>query len=42
MSIPKIAKILGVLKGTLYRYLAYTKVRLPTRKENNTWERGIY
>ena len=42
MSIPKIAKILGVSKGTLYRYLAYTKVRLPTEKENNTWERGIY
>lgn len=27
MSIPKIAKILGVSKGTLYRYLAYTKAR---------------
>ena len=42
MSIPQIAKILGVSKGTLYRYLAYTKVLLPTEKENNTWERGIY
>lgn len=42
VSIPKIANILGISKGTLYRYLAYTSIRLPQNKENDTWKRGIY
>lgn len=42
LSIPRIAKEIGVAKGTLYRYLAYTGIRLPTQKENLSWERGIY
>ena len=42
ISIPKIAKLLGIAKGTLYRYLAYIGFRIPTEKENSTWERGIY
>ena len=42
ISIPKIAKMLGIAKGTLYRYLAYTGIRLPSNKENNSWNRGIY
>ena len=42
ISIPIIAGTIGVANGTLYRYLAYTKIRLPEKKENNTWARGIY
>ena len=42
ISIPKIASMMGVAKGTLYRYLAYTDIRMPTGKENNSWQRGIY
>lgn len=42
VSIPIIAEIIGVAKGTLYRYLAYTEIRLPEKKENDTWIRGIY
>ena len=42
VSIPVIADRIGVAKGTLYRYLAYTEIRLPDKKENNTWARGIY
>ncbi len=42
ISIPKIVQLIGVAKGTLYRYLAYTEIRLPTNKENNSWSRGIY
>ncbi|MBR5609360.1 MAG: master DNA invertase Mpi family serine-type recombinase [Elusimicrobiaceae bacterium] len=41
-SIPNIARIINISKGTLYRYLAYTKIRLPTNKQNDSWERGIY
>lgn len=42
ISIPCIAKELGVAKGTLYRYLAYTNVRKPTYIQTKRWERGIY
>jgi len=42
MSIPKIAKHIKVARGTLYRYLAYTGLRLPTKTANGRWERGIY
>ena len=42
ISIPKIAQILGIAKGTLYRYLAYTDLRQPLNKENDSWKRGIY
>lgn len=42
VSIPKIAKMLKIAKGTLYRYLAYTGIRIPTQKENLSWLRGIY
>lgn len=41
-SIPIIAKKIKVARGTLYRYLAYTEIRLPTNKRNDRWERGIY
>lgn len=27
---------------TLYRYLAYTGLRTPTKSRNGRWERGIY
>lgn len=42
ISIPKIAKEIKVARGTLYRYLAYTEIRLPTKSVNGRWERGIY
>ncbi len=42
ISIPIIAKNINVAKGTLYRYLAYTKIRTPTKKRNGKWNRGIY
>ncbi len=42
VSIPQIAKKIKVARGTLYRYLAYTEVRLPTKSVNGRWERGIY
>lgn len=42
VSIPLIAKNIGVSKGTLYRYLTYTKLRYPKNKTNSTWSRGIY
>lgn len=42
ISIPTIAKRIKVARGTLYRYLAYTEVRLPTKSVNGRWERGIY
>ncbi|MDL2251772.1 master DNA invertase Mpi family serine-type recombinase [Odoribacter sp. OttesenSCG-928-J03] len=42
MSIPLIAKKIKVARGTLYRYLAYTDIRLPTKAQNGRWERGIY
>lgn len=41
-SIPQIAHRLKIAKGTLYRYLAYTGMREPTKKVNSSWERGIY
>ncbi|MDR1056441.1 MAG: master DNA invertase Mpi family serine-type recombinase [Prevotellaceae bacterium] len=41
-SIPSIAKKIKVAKGTLYRYLAYTNIRLPVKSNNRRWERGIY
>ena len=41
-SIPTIAKEINVSKGTLYRYLAYTGIRTPENKKNQSWERGIY
>lgn len=42
ISIPKIAKKIKVARGTLYRYLAYTGIRLPTKSSNGRWKRGIY
>lgn len=41
-SIPCIAKKIKIAKGTLYRYLAYTGIRLPTNCKNGRWSRGIY
>ena len=41
-SIPKIAKRIKVARGTLYRYLAYTGIREPTKSSNGRWQRGIY
>lgn len=41
-SIPEIAKNIKVARGTLYRYLAYTNIRIPTKTSNGRWERGIY
>ena len=42
LSIPQIAKKLHLAKGTLYRYLAYSDIRSPSKKENTSWDRGIY
>lgn len=42
ISVPKIAKIIGVAKGTLYRYLAYTGIKIPESKKSDSWQRGIY
>lgn len=42
VSIPQIAKNIKIARGTLYRYLAYTEIRLPTKSVNGRWERGIY
>ena len=41
-SIPEIARNIKVARGTLYRYLAYTNIRIPTKTSNGRWERGIY
>jgi len=41
-SIPEIAKKIKVARGTLYRYLAYTGIRIPTKISNEKWNRGIY
>ena len=41
-SIPKISKSIKVARGTLYRYLAYTGIRLPKKSINGRWQRGIY
>ena len=42
VSIPQIAKKIKVARGTLYRYLAYTNIKIPTKSTNGRWERGIY
>ncbi len=42
ISVPEIAKKLGLAKGTLYRYLAYTGLKIPVCKRNDKWKRGIY
>lgn len=42
VSIPQIAKRIKVARGTLYRYLAYTGIREPTKASNGRWLRGIY
>lgn len=42
ISIPQIATSLGIARGTLYRYLAYTNIRAPKNYKNKKWERGIY
>ena len=42
VSIPQIAKRIKVARGTLYRYLAYTGIREPTKASNGRWQRGIY
>ena len=41
-SIPAIAKKIKVARGTLYRYLAYTGIRTPTKISCKRWSRGIY
>ena len=41
-SIPEIAKKIKVARGTLYRYLAYTGIRIPTKISSEKWNRGIY
>ena len=42
ISVPNISKTLRIAKGTLYRYLAYTGIKMPQNKENDSWKRGIY
>ncbi len=42
ISVPEIAKKVKVARGTLYRYMAYTGIREPTKASNGRWERGIY
>lgn len=42
ISVSQIAKKLKIARGTLYRYLAYTGLRTPTKSRNGRWERGIY
>ena len=41
-SVPKIAELIEVSKGTLYRYLAYTNIKTPTNHTTSRWDRGIY
>lgn len=41
-SIPQIANDIGVARGTLYRYLAYTGVREPVKNTSPRWQNGIY
>lgn len=42
ISIPRIASNIGVARGTLYRYLAYTGIREPVKNTSTRWENGIY
>ncbi|PNE28788.1 invertase [Tannerella sp. oral taxon 808] len=42
ISIPQIANDIGVARGTLYRYLAYTGIREPVKNTSSRWENGIY
>ncbi|PIE84611.1 MAG: invertase [Bacteroidia bacterium] len=42
MSVVKMAKRVGVAPGTMYRYLAYTGLKVPVRREGGSWDRGIY
>ncbi len=41
MSVPRIAKAVGVSPRTMYRYLAYSGLREPSRR-GAAWARGIY
>ena len=41
-SIPRIASRIGVARGTLYRYLAYTDIRYPVKNTTSRWSHGIY
>ena len=41
-SIPRIASRIGVARGTLYRYLAYTDIRHPVKNTTSRWSHGIY
>ena len=41
-SIPRIAGRIGVARGTLYRYLAYTDIRHPVKNTTSRWSHGIY
>ena len=41
-SIPRIASEIGVARGTLYRYLAYTDIRHPVKNTTSRWSYGIY
>ncbi len=40
--IVQIAKRVGVAHGTMYRYLAYSKLREPSGSTGAKWARGIY
>lgn len=43
-GIPKcrIAKLIGISTGTLYRYLAYTDRFVPKKRRSKKWSNGIY
>ena len=42
VSVPNIAKYIGIARGTLYRYLAYVEVKKPINYSNGRWKRGVY
>ncbi|WP_394951731.1 recombinase family protein [uncultured Helicobacter sp.] len=43
VSPTKMAEMLKIARGTMYRYLAYTELKIPKhRKHHSKWERGIY
>lgn len=38
----RIAKLIGISAGTLYRYLAYTDRFVPKKRRSKKWSNGIY
>ncbi len=38
----RIAELLGISSGTLYRYLVYTNRFVPKKRHSEKWENGIY